>query len=71
MSALIERIKSEPALLAGLVSTTLITVQEFGLDLTDGQETSLNALTVAILAFAVRRKVVPVRSGGLQENELG
>lgn len=62
MKALIERVRNEPALFAGLVSMLLITVQEFGLNLTDGQETALNGLTVAVLAFAVRRKVVPERN---------
>lgn len=62
VKALIERVRNEPALFAGLVSMLLITVQEFGLNLTDGQETALNGLTVAVLAFAVRRKVVPERN---------
>lgn len=59
---MIERIKNEPAVVAGLVGALLLTVQEFGLALTDGQENALNGLTVALLALFVRERVVPARN---------
>lgn len=62
LDSLLEKVKNEPTLLIGLLGSLLLLGQEFGLPLTDGQETALNSLTVAVLAFWTRRHVVPSRT---------
>ena len=60
----LDRIKDEPALVGSLVGGVLITVQEFGLPLTDGQETAIQILTAALVSLFVRSKVVPAHRAG-------
>ena len=57
-----ERIKNEPAVVAGLVQAVLALLVAFGLDLTGEQIASVLAVTAAGLALFVRSQVAPVRS---------
>lgn len=56
---MLERIKDEPALVAGLVQSLLVLLVVFGVSLTDTQVAAILGVTSALLAFLVRRKVVP------------
>ena len=56
-----ERIKSEPAVVAGLVQAVLALLVAFGLDLTGEQIASVLAVTAAGLALFVRSQVTPTR----------
>lgn len=58
---MIDRIKDEPAIVAGLVQALLALLVAFGLDLTPEQIGAILGVTAAVLAFVVRRKVVPAR----------
>lgn len=58
---MLERIKREPALVAGLVAASLALLAAFGLPLTSEQVGAVLALTNAILALLVRRVVAPIR----------
>lgn len=56
---MIDRIRSEPALVYGAVQAILGLVLAFGLDLSNEQTASIMVVTAAILAFIVRASVVP------------
>lgn len=56
-----ERIKNEPALVAGLVQAVLALAVAFGLDLSPEQIGAILGATAAVLALVVRSKVVPSR----------
>lgn len=58
---MLERIKDEPALVAGLAQAVLVLLVVFGVPLTDAQVAAILGVTAALLAFVVRRKVVPQR----------
>ena len=58
---MLERIKDEPAVVAGLVQAVLALLVAFGLELTDGQVAAILGVTGAVLALIVRQKVVPQR----------
>lgn len=57
---MIDRIRTEPALVAGLVQAVLALLIAFGLDLTADQVATILAVTAAILALVVRSQVTPV-----------
>jgi uncharacterized membrane protein (UPF0136 family) len=59
MSAIVDRIRSEPALVSGLVAALIALSAAFGLDLTSQQQGALMAVVAAVLAFVVRAKVSP------------
>ena len=58
---MLDRIKDEPALVAGAVQAIIALAVAFGLDLSGDQIAAILGVTAAILAFVVRRKVVPQR----------
>ena len=59
MTALLARIKAEPALVAGFLQAFLALLLAFGVPLTDGQVGAILALSAAALAFVVRARVTP------------
>jgi hypothetical protein len=62
VTALIDRLRSEPALVTSLVSAILIALAAFGLPLSDAQTAAVTGLVIAAQAFVVRAKVTPVRN---------
>lgn len=56
---MIERVKAEPALVAGIVQAGLAVAVAFGLPLSDVQQGTVLALAAAILALFVRQRVTP------------
>jgi uncharacterized membrane protein (UPF0136 family) len=59
VSAIVDKIKSEPALVAGIVQAVVALAVAFGLPLTDAQQGTILALSAAILALFVRQRVTP------------
>lgn len=59
MTGLLDIIKREPALVAGFLQALLALLLAFGVPLTDVQVGSILALSAAVLAFIVRRRVTP------------
>jgi hypothetical protein len=59
---MLDRIKREPALVAGLVAATIALLAAFGLPLTSEQVGAILALTNAVLALLVRKVVTPLAS---------
>lgn len=57
---MLERIKKEPALIAGLVQAAILLVTAFGLNLSSEQVAAINTATAAVLALVVRKSVSPV-----------
>lgn len=57
----LERLKNEPALLGGLITTGGALMAAFGLELSAGQVAAISAFFAALLAVAVRQVVTPVR----------
>lgn len=60
MSAIVERVKNEPALLSGAIQAVLGLLLAFGVDLSNEQTGAIMVVTAAILAFITRAAVVPV-----------
>lgn len=58
----LDRLRSEPALAAGIVQAVLATAVAFGLPLNDLQQGSLLALSAAVLAVFVRQRVTPTKN---------
>lgn len=58
---MLERVKNEPVLVLAFVEALLGLLLAFGVDLTTAQNTAILVFTGAVLAFAARRRVVPVR----------
>ena len=58
---MLEKIKDEPVLVAGLVEAVLALVVAFGFDLTKEQSAAILLVTGAVLALFARGKVVPQR----------
>lgn len=61
MSKILESIKAEPALYAGLVQAVLACAVAFGLPLSDAQQGTILALSAAVLAVIVRQNVTPTK----------
>lgn len=59
MSAVVARIRREPALVAGLVQALLAALVAFGVPLSPEQTAAVLAVSAAVLAFVVRRQVTP------------
>lgn len=57
---MVEKLKNEPALVAGFVQALIAAAVAFGLNLSDGQVAALLALTAAVLAVVCRSQVTPV-----------
>ena len=60
MSTILDRIRREPALVAGLVQAVLALLVAFGLDVSAEQTASILAVTAALLAVVTRAQVTPV-----------
>jgi hypothetical protein len=56
---MLEKIKNEPVVVTALVGALLALGVEFGLPLTQGQETAIQAVVVAVLALFARSQVTP------------
>ena len=56
---MIDRIRREPALIAGLVQAVLGLLVAFGLDVSAEQTASILAVTAALLAILTRAQVTP------------
>lgn len=61
MSAVIERIKAEPAIVATAVGAVLSLLVAFGLPISDEQTAAVLAVVWAGLGFFVRSRVTPVK----------
>jgi hypothetical protein len=59
--SVLEKIRREPALVAGLVQAVLALLVAFGVPLSDVQVGAILAVSAAVLAFVVRSKVTPTR----------
>lgn len=59
MSAVVDKIKTEPVLVTAFVQAVLALVVSFGLELSPEQIGGILAVTGAALAFFARAKVVP------------
>lgn len=66
MSAAWDRIRSEPALLVGLVVAVVALVVAFGVPVSDDQKVAITGIVTAVLALAgggaVRAQVTPTRN---------
>ena len=59
MSAVVARIRREPALVAGVLQALLALLLAFGVPLTTTQVAAILGFAAAVLALLVRRKVTP------------
>lgn len=59
MTALIDRIRREPALVTGAVSALIALGVAFGLELSGEQTGAIMAVVTAALGFVTRAKVTP------------
>ena len=57
--SIIERLRTEPALVAGVVQALLALLLAFGVPLSDEQVGAIIAVSAAILAIVVRQQVSP------------
>lgn len=57
---MLDRIRTEPALIAGIVQAVLGLLLAFGVDLSNEQVGAILAVTAAVLAVAVRQSVRPI-----------
>lgn len=57
---MLNRIRTEPALVAGLVQAVLALLLAFGVPMSEAQTGAILALSAAILALLVRSRVTPV-----------
>lgn len=62
MKNILERIKNEPALAIGLVSSVIALALAFGFTLSDEQVGGIMAVVVAVLALVTRSQVTPTRA---------
>ena len=60
MTAIIDRIRREPALVSGLVSAVIALAVSFGADLSSEQVGAVMAVVAAVLAVFTRQQVTPV-----------
>ena len=60
MNALLNKIRTEPALLSGAIAAVLALAASFGFNLSADQVGSVMAVVTAGLAFLVRSQVSPV-----------
>jgi hypothetical protein len=67
----LERIKNEPALVAGFVQAVLGLLLAFGVHLDPAQVGAIMAVTAAGLAIVVRANVVPLRNTSHPANQRG
>ncbi len=65
---MLNRIRTEPALLSGLVIVLVNAAVAFGLNVTDEQTFAINAVVAAVLALFTRGQVTPTPSS---RNEVG
>lgn len=61
VSGLLERLKNEPALIGGVLTTGAALLAAFGLELSASQVGAISAFIAATLAILVRQVVTPVR----------
>jgi len=66
-----DRIKKEPALVAGVVQAVLGLLLAFGVELTTEQTGAILAITAAVLALFVRSQVTPTVSQRGEEGAAG
>jgi hypothetical protein len=59
MSKILDKVRDEPAVAVGLVQAVLALFLAFGVPLTDEQVGAILAVSAAVLALVVRRRVVP------------
>lgn len=59
MKSLVEKIRTEPALLSGLVSAIIALAVGFGLDISADQVSLIMAVVAAVMAIVVRQQVTP------------
>ena len=62
MQSIIDRVRREPALVSGIVTAVLALAVSFGLDLTEEQVGSIQAVVAAVMALVVRQQVTPTAS---------
>jgi hypothetical protein len=60
LKSILDRIKSEPVLVLGAVTSAVTAAAAFGLELSAEQVSAITALTAAVLSVIVRQKVTPV-----------
>ncbi len=60
---MLNRIRTEPALISGLAIVLVNAAVAFGLTLTDEQTFAINAVVAAVLALVTRARVIPVYNG--------
>ena len=70
MKTILERVRREPALLLGLIGTTISLLLAFGLHLTDEQVGAIMAVVVSALALVTRQAVTPNVSVALRKDEV-
>lgn len=58
---MLEKIKSEPALVMGLVQALVVLLVSFGLQLTTAQTAAILAFTAAVLSIVTRKMVTPAK----------
>ena len=71
MSAILAKVRREPALLVGLASAVLILLTAFGVPLTEGQQAAIIGVIIAVGAIIVRQSVTPNISVGALEDDQG
>lgn len=61
MNKVLETIKREPALVAGVVQALLAVLVAFGVPLSDVQVAAVLGFSAAVLAVVVRQRVTPTK----------
>lgn len=61
MSALLDKIRSEPVLVTTFVGAVLVLLVQAGVPISDGLANAITGVVVAALAFVARGKVTPLR----------
>jgi hypothetical protein len=64
------RIKNEPAVVAGVVQALLGLLLAFGVDLSTEQVGAVMAVTAALLALVVRSQVTPTRKAPSESGQI-
>lgn len=68
---MLNRIRTEPALVTGLISALIAVGVAFGLDLTGEQTGAIMAGVAAIMAFVVRSQVTPTSKVAAEDTDTG
>lgn len=70
MATIQQRIKREPALVAGVISAVIALAVSFGADLSSEQVGAIMAVVAAVTALFTRQQVTPVAKAAKRDDRL-